>query len=132
MIQRRLDQVEKILASSAAYRVEQEIRKNGIRAGLKKYQAIRSDPKSGLYFEEAEFNALGYRLMGAGKNQEAIEIFRLNVGMNPGSAKAYDTLAEAYMNNGDTRTAVKNYRKSLELNPDNNNAKEMLKKLEKK
>jgi predicted negative regulator of RcsB-dependent stress response len=36
------------------------------------------------------------------------------------------------MNSGDTKSAIKNYKKSLEINPENDNAKEMLKKLEKK
>jgi pimeloyl-ACP methyl ester carboxylesterase len=36
------------------------------------------------------------------------------------------------MNSGDNKNAIKNYKKSLELNPNNANAKEMLKKLEKK
>jgi len=75
---------------------------------------------------------MGYRLMGAGKMKAAIEIFKLNVELNPESANVYDSLAEAYMNSGDTKKAIRNYKKSLELNPDNNNAKEMLKKLEKK
>jgi tetratricopeptide (TPR) repeat protein len=132
MIQRRLNQVERILSSSAAYRIEQEIKRNGIQAGLKKYQAVRSDPKSGLYFEESEFNALGYRLKGAGKIKDAIEIFKLNVELCPESANAYNSLAEAYMSSGDSKKAIRNYQKSLELNPDNNNAKEMLKKLEKR
>jgi len=64
--------------------------------------------------------------------KDAIEIFNLNVKMNPKSANAYDSLAEAYMNSGDTENAIRNYKKSLELNPDNTNAKEMLKKLENK
>jgi len=132
MIHMRLKQMERILGGSAAYRIEQEIRRSGLQAGLKKYQVIRSDPNSGLYFEENEFNALGYRLMGAGKIEDAIEIFRLNVEMYPDSANGYDSLAEAYMNGGDTEKAIKNYRKSLELNPDNSNAKEILKKIEKR
>jgi len=99
---------------------------------LKKFKEIRSDPKNELYFEENEFNALGYRLMGAGKMKAALEIFKLNVELNPESANAYDSLAEAYMNSGDTKKAIKCYKKSLELNPDNTNAREMLKRLEKK
>ncbi len=132
MIHMRLNQVEKMLESSAAYRIEQALKKNGIEAGLKMYRDIKSDPESKLYFEENEFNALGYRLMGAGKIKEAIEIFKLNVELYPESANVYDSLAEAYMNGGDIGEAVKNYKKSLELNPENSNAKEMLKKLEKK
>jgi len=132
MIRYRLNQVERMISSSAAYRIEQEIGKNGIQAGLKKFRDIKSNPKSKLYFEESEFNAMGYRLMGAGKMKAAIEIFKLNVELYSESANVYDSLAEAYMNSGDTKKAIKNYKKSLELNPDNNNAKEMLKKLEKK
>lgn len=132
MIRHRLNQVERIINSSAAYRIEQEIREKGIQAGLKKFREIKSDPKNELYFEESEFNAMGYRLMAAGKMKAAIEIFKLNVELYPKSANVYDSLAEAYMNSGDKRNAIKNYKKSLELNPDNNNAKEMLKKLEKK
>jgi len=132
MIRQRLNQVERMISGSTAYCIEQEIRESGIQAGLKKFKEIRSDPKSELYFEESEFNAMGYRLMGAGKMKAAIEIFKLNVELNPESANVYDSLAEAYMNSGDTKKAIRNYKKSLELNPDNNNAKEMLKKLEKK
>ncbi len=132
IIRDRLNMVEKMISGSAAYRIEQEIRKNGIQAGLIKFKEIRSDPGNKLYFEEREFNAMGYRLMGVGKMKAAIEIFKLNVEMYPESANVYDSLAEAYMNSGDTKKAIKNYKKSLELNPDNTNAKEMLKKLEKK
>jgi predicted alpha/beta superfamily hydrolase/TolA-binding protein len=132
MIRKRLDQVQRIISESAAYRIEQEIDKNGIKAGLKKYRDIKSDPENKLYFEENEFNAMGYRLMGRGKIKEAIEVFKLNVELNPDSANVYDSLGEAYMNSGDTKNAIKNYKKSLDLNPENDNAKEMLKKLEKK
>jgi cytochrome c-type biogenesis protein CcmH/NrfG len=54
------------------------------------------------------------------------------VELHPDSFNVYDSLGEAYMNSGDIKNAVDNYKKSLELNPDNANAKEMLKKLEKK
>jgi tetratricopeptide (TPR) repeat protein len=59
----------------------------------------------------------------------AIEVFKMNVEMNPQSANAYDSLGEAYMKAGDDENAIKNYEKSLELNADNDNAKKMLKKL---
>jgi pimeloyl-ACP methyl ester carboxylesterase/predicted alpha/beta superfamily hydrolase len=132
MIQQRLSQVERIIKESVAYRIEQAINKSGIDAGLKKYRDIKSDAENKLYFDENEFNALGYRLMGTEKISEAIEIFKLNVELHPESANVYDSLGEAYMNSGDVKNAINSYKKALELNPDNNNAKEMLKKLEKK
>jgi tetratricopeptide (TPR) repeat protein len=132
MIRNRLEQIDRMIRSSAAYRIEQVIDKSGIEAGLERFGEMRSDPDNKFYFEESEFNAMGYRLMGSGRMKEAIETFKLNVELYPESANAYDSLAEAYMKNGDTDKAIQNYKKSLELNPENTNAKEILKKLEKK
>ena len=61
--------------------------------------------------------------------EEAITIFRLNVEAYPTSSNVYDSLARAYMVNGDREQALQNYRKSLELNPRNANPVAMLKKL---
>lgn len=77
---------------------------------------------------ENELNGLGYSILSRSK-QNAIEVFKLYAQNYPGSANAYDSLAESYMVNGDNQNAILHYEKSLELNPNNNNAKEMLKKL---
>jgi tetratricopeptide (TPR) repeat protein len=131
MIKRRLEQVERIIASSAAYRIEQEIEKNGLEAGLTMYRDIRSGPETELYFDQGEFNALGYRLLGSGQVKAALEIFKAIVEMYPESANAHDSLAEGYLRSGDKELAIRHYRKSLELNPENSNAAEQLKRLEK-
>jgi Tfp pilus assembly protein PilF len=55
----------------------------------------------------------------------------MNIFAFPKSANAYDSLAEAYMEQGDKESAIKYYEKSLSLNPDNINAKEMINKLSK-
>ncbi|MBC8184744.1 tetratricopeptide repeat protein [candidate division KSB1 bacterium] len=70
-----------------------------------------------------------YYLIGAGKINEAIEIFKLNVIEFPESANVYDSLGEAFMKNGDNKLAIKNYEESLKLNPNNENAIKMLKEL---
>jgi Tfp pilus assembly protein PilF len=74
-------------------------------------------------------NGLGYRLLGLKQVDAAIEVFHLNVEAYPESSNAYDSLAEAYMVHGDNALAVKNYRKSRDLNFKNTNAVERLKKL---
>jgi tetratricopeptide (TPR) repeat protein len=74
-------------------------------------------------------NRLGYQLIAMKRLTEAIEILKLNVEIFPMSSNAYDSLAEAYMDNGDKDPAIKNYKKSLELDPTNANAVEMLRKL---
>lgn len=91
----------------------------------KKHQ---SEPEI-ILFEEREMNVLGYRFLQKGKVKDVIELFKLNVIAYPKSANVYDSLGEAYMKEGDIEKAIKNYKKSLELNPDNNNAREKLKKL---
>ncbi|MGI9102527.1 MAG: tetratricopeptide repeat protein [Terriglobales bacterium] len=62
--------------------------------------------------------------------EAAIKVFRLNVEAHPASSNVYDSLGEAYMNHGDTELALKNYEKSLELDPNSTRAAEAIKKLQ--
>jgi Flp pilus assembly protein TadD len=63
------------------------------------------------------------------QTQQAVEILKLNAEEFPNSSNVYDGLGEAYMKHGDKELAIKNYKKSLELDPMNSNAVSMLKKL---
>ena len=78
---------------------------------------------------EGEINTLGYERIKQGELTTAIEIFMWNVKLFPESSNAHDSLAEAYMKNGRNDFAVKHYKKSLALNPNNTNAEKMLEKL---
>ena len=49
--------------------------------------------------------------------------------MNPDSWNVFDSLAEAYMRDGQNDLAVRNYNRSIELNPDNENGKQMLEQI---
>ncbi len=66
---------------------------------------------------EAELNAYGYQLLNQGLNDEAIHILKVNTDNHPESANAWDSLGEAYAINGDKPNAIKNFKKSLKLNP---------------
>lgn len=88
----------------------------------------RADPAS-RYVDEGRLNGLGYSLLGQRKIAEAIAVFKLNVELYPQSANTYDSLGEAYMEKGDKAEAVENYRRSLELDPKNQNAVRMLERL---
>jgi len=78
-------------------------------------------------------NGEGYRLLGQSQTDRAIEMFALNnIEVFPKSANAYDSLAEAYAMKGNVDLAIRNYEKSLELNPQNKNAVEKLKELRQK
>lgn len=78
---------------------------------------------------ESEMNSLGYQLLKYEKIKEAIKIFQINVENFPNSANAYDSLAEGYFNDKNNTLAKLNYEKSIELNPNNQNAISMLEKI---
>ena len=63
-----------------------------------------------------------------GKTKEAIEVFNLNVAAFPRSWNVYDSLGEAYLNDGDKKLAVANYQSSLDLTPSNAGASDASKK----
>ena len=109
------------LKESAAAEVEQAITAGGAAAGIARYEELSDDDGSKVFFDEAEFNMLGYRLLGEERVDGAIAVFRLNVERFPDSWNVYDSLGEAYAVKGDTELAIDLYRRSVEINPDNGN-----------
>ena len=101
----------------------------GLDASLARVRDLRAEG-SDIYIEEGAVNGIGYYFLNEENVPEAIEVFKFNVEVFPASANVYDSLGEAYMRNGDKADAIANYKRSLELNPDNTNAVEMLKELE--
>jgi uncharacterized membrane protein len=105
------------------------IASNGIDAGVRQYHDLKSATPRTYNFDEDQLNDLGYRLIRAKKYEDAIRIFQLNVDVFPKSSNAYDSLGEAYMDNGEKQLAITNYKRSVDLNPKNRNGEAMLKKL---
>lgn len=93
------------------------------------YRKIKQDTPQNVAVGEDRLNNLGYELMRQGNLPAAIALLKLNVEFYPNSWNTYDSLGEAYMNGGQKDLAIANYKKSLELNPQNSNGREMLKKL---
>jgi putative intracellular protease/amidase len=83
-----------------------------------------------ILFDENNINMIGYHIMAKGNYDYAIKVFQLNTKAFPKSANAFDSLGEGYMKAGYKKEAISNYQKSLEMNPSNHNAKEMLAKLQ--
>jgi Tfp pilus assembly protein PilF len=107
------------------------IAKKGIEAGVAQYRDLKAKQSATYDFAEPELNRLGYQLLRAGKAKAAIEIFKLNIEAYPKSSNPYDSLAEAYVTINERELAIQNYKKAVELNPNNTNAIEILKRLEK-
>ena len=61
--------------------------------------------------------------------KDAIEVLAINVEENPNSSNVYDSFAEAYFKNRQYEQSLKYYKKSLELDPTNNNAVAMIEEI---
>jgi len=101
----------------------------GTEAALNFYQRIKDGTAKGFKADENSLNTMGYHLLQQKKVDEAIKVFQRNVQEYPNASNPYDSLAEAYMIAGQKDLAIKNYEKSVELNPNNKNGLENLKKL---
>jgi uncharacterized membrane protein len=115
--------------TSIAETLSATIASSGIDRAARQYHEAKVSAPTTYNFDEDELNALGYQLIQAHKVEQAIRIFQLNVEAYPRSGNTYDSLAEAYMDNGNKQQAIANYQRSIELNPGNRNAVKMLKKL---
>ena len=101
----------------------------GADAVLEKYDEVKAMGDTKQRPPEFVLNAVGYDLLRDGNTDEAIRLFQRNVEEYPESANVWDSLGEAYAAAGKKDLAIKNYEKSLQLDPKNENAKERLKKL---
>ena len=100
-----------------------------IEKGLNAAQVAYKRRKKGVDMVESVLNAKGYDLLNEKKMKEAIDLFKLNVYVFPRSANAFDSLGEAFLESGDKVSAIENYKKSLSLNPENENAREVISRL---
>lgn len=129
MALRRMQELMQRGFRSLADAVARTISKKGIDQAVKQFYDLRNKQADFYYVDEGEINRLGYQLLRVKKIKEAIAVFTLNVEAFPESSNVYDSLGEAYMISGNKELAIKNYRKSLALDPQNTNAIDMLNKL---
>ncbi|MBN2089856.1 MBL fold metallo-hydrolase [candidate division KSB1 bacterium] len=106
------------------------VKNEPIEKAIQLYHTLKTEKSNDYDFSEPKLNFLGYYLLNHNRIKDAIAIFKLNVEAFPDAWNVYDSLGEAYALNGDTELAIQNYRKSLEINPQNTNAVQALKKLE--
>ncbi|WP_293887479.1 MULTISPECIES: class A beta-lactamase-related serine hydrolase [unclassified Sphingobacterium] len=105
--------------------LRQGLLKNNFQNSFKIYSNIKRSNKE-FDLSEDEINSWGYQLIEQNKKKEALQIFQLNTLLFPKSANVYDSYAETLELLGHRREAIKNYSKSLELDPKNHNARQFL------
>ena len=102
----------------------------GAEASLREYRDWRTGKPASELVNEGQMNRIGYQLLGLNRVKDAIEVLKLNVADYPTSSNTYDSLGEAYMKDGNKELAIRNYQRSIELDPNNANGIETLKKLQ--
>ncbi|MBT2560498.1 class A beta-lactamase-related serine hydrolase [Pedobacter sp. ISL-68] len=80
---------------------------------------------------ERDFNRLGYQFLRLQKCENALRVFNSATLIFPKSWNVFDSYGEALHQCGKKEEAVKMYQKSIDLNPENENGKQMLLKIEK-
>ena len=91
-------------------------------------EVIKKDDKKApdYYISESDINRFGYYLINQDNAKDALKIFKLNTELYPNAYNTYDSYGECLLKLGDQINAMKAYRKSLELNPNNESAKKVL------
>jgi 3-oxoadipate enol-lactonase len=104
----------------------------GVNAAVQYFNIMHKSDPNIILFDEIEMNFLGYRYLQEEKTKDAIELFKLNTIAYPDSWNVFDSLGEAYLKDGQIDLAIFNYEKSLELDPNNENARNVLKEIKEK
>ena len=106
----------------------------GIDSAVALYHELRQKYYgSGQYdFGETSLNQLSEALLAKKKNKEAVAIMEMSFDSNhPDSVWSYHVLAMAHEANGQTEKALADYRKVLELHPEDDWAKQQIASLSK-
>lgn len=112
---------------SLARSLYETVSKEGIAAGLSFYEKAKEASEYRL--DESEMNRFGYEFLQTEQTEEALAVLKLNVEAFPNSFNTYDSYGEILMTMGDKAGAIKNYKRSIALNPKNENGIQMLAKL---
>lgn len=104
-----------------------KIEKEGINSGIQFFNKFKKDEN--YYVNEEELNIVSYKLMQSANDESAAEVLKLGISYFPNSFNLYDSYGEVLLNLGKIDQAIENYKKSIELNPNNKNGISVLKEL---
>jgi len=89
---------------------------------------INSENRATSKYDLSEngINNFGYALMAQGKNEDALKLFKLNTELYSQGFNTYDSYGECLLLLGQKEKGIAAYKKSLELNPNNTNARNII------
>ena len=103
------------------------INENGIDQGIDIYNEIKEE--DGYYLSEEEMNIVSYKFIQSNRVEAAAEVLQLAISSFPEAFNLYDSYGEVQLILGNKEKAIESYKKSVELNPDNQNGLRVLKEL---
>jgi tetratricopeptide (TPR) repeat protein len=112
--------------------LNEALTEGGVELAVKRFREFKAEPSNKYAATEEPLLIAGQRLLNEKKPEHALALFKLNAEEHPHSFRSYHALGEAYFRNGDREQAVKNFVKSLELNPRNYDVSERLKQARQK
>jgi CubicO group peptidase (beta-lactamase class C family) len=124
------DEAYELPNKSATKVLYESIQSNGIAYGISNFKKIKDD--SDYYVNENEMNVLSYVFLQEDKAKISASVLELAIEQFPKAFNLYDSYGEVLLNLGEKEKAIENYKKSIELNPDNKHGIEVLRKLEQK
>lgn len=103
----------------------------GVQAAIARYRQLRTETmERGRYdFGEQPVIEVARRLGSAGKSADAVALLEMNAELHPESPNADMALADAYRAAGDRPRAIERYRRVLERQPNNQQARRRLEEL---
>ncbi len=114
---------------SVANKLKAAIDQKGIGEIAKVFTELKENQSEKYDFTEGKLNHFAHYYREKGDLEKSIAIFKLNTEIFPKSYNAYDSYGEALLKTGNKEQAIENYKKSIKLNPGNENAIKVLTEL---
>lgn len=120
------------IPSSIAATILRPLHEAGVAAAIARYQALKAAARNDHIFNANELNRLGYSLLHKGRVHDAIAIWELNAREYPDDWNVHDSLGDGYAAAGPgyAGKAIASFRRSLDLNPANAHAQEMIARIQ--
>jgi CubicO group peptidase (beta-lactamase class C family) len=123
-----------IIKSQIGFSFAEILKKDGLEKAKAYYKETESDSSRSKYFiwteDEGALTYPAYLLMDEGMLQEAVQVFKFNLAINPTSGYAHGHLGVSYAKLGDKKLARINLTKAIELIPTEKYYKDELEKLD--
>ncbi|WP_034850106.1 serine hydrolase [Clostridium hydrogeniformans] len=124
-----LEEEEYIMQKSLVHHLNSVLFKRGLEEALKEYNKIKDTSMEDYFLNEGEFDFIVCNLLEIGQYEESIKILEMATKIFKDSANLFCRLGEVYLDQENKEAAIINYKKSLEINPNNLELKELLEKV---